>query len=1248
MELIAKYYESPIAKPIIVPIELGTSIDEIIDLMELPNHARELIVVTSGDQVLEGDYVVLEDQEITIGVTQGKQVIAVVATIAVAVIAPYLAPVLLAGMGIAATALTVAIATAAITMVGSLVIGALIPPPSVKGLGDMSGAAETEREQADDTFFVTGSSNQAKLFQHVPSVYGTHKMFPDLAATTRVSAVGVTSDIALLLDCGLGNVVLRDIRVGETPIGQLGLNSQIHTNTSNPNLRYIADLSAVQQFNAKVTPSPTVVTSSENTTKLQAVFQFPRGLVLQNTDGTYSGLIVSFECYYRKVGSGGWIRFTNVSTGGKASFGTDRISGKSLEPFVVVANADGLSEGRYEVKVSRNTAQSTDPRRQDGYTLIQLKSYKRGNPVDLDRRHTLIEIQGIASDKLAGQIQTLNLVASRKVRDISNSGFGGWIESSNPALIAIDILTCEENPQPLRPESIDFATFNRLKGICASGKYTFNGVVRTERTVKDVVNNVLSNARAQLNMQQNGKIGVLIDEAGRSPRQMITPANSWDFSGSRTFPVYPHALRLTYTEPAANWQSAEVIAYDDGYNAANADTFEDMPTVGVTNRQEAWRFGRFMIAQARMRNETFTVKMDIEYLAVVRGDIVTVQHDVPKFGGIATRVVSVDSAGVATVDQIMVATGSLGARIRKSDGTILTEVVASAINDKITFNNPVPGLDHGDLVVVGELGRETRNYIVLGIDPDASLSATLTLVPYVEAVYTADAGTVPDWDPGFGPDLIGETDLEIVAATGEYEITHENRRPFGEVSLHWTTGGTLATLAYYNVIAEYIDGSFETLSTTDTPFFDQKIDLLENKNLYNTIVEYTITPVNILGVEGKSKTIDVLVLPDTTAPPQVDGFAVNVVGNTSIEIFWRTSTAPDISYYDVRYTPLTDAPTWNFTTSLVKASYETSRTTVGARTGSYGIVAVDTSGNKSNPVFLRTSVEDLPNLNIIQSIDDAPDWLGKKVDMVTNIGPSPASTMDYWDPLDWADPLWRRAGPGVPSGLKLAGDFGAVVPKGTYYFQDTIDLGNIEEVRLQAKMLAYGTTENETMQYWEPLSAANPLSPATADDWDAWMEVRTSDLVPTMSTWVPSISVADPLNSTGQNWQPWRRFESADVTGRIFQFRMNVVSNDVNVNAIVLSSNVEVDVLDRTISVPDVVVTDAALGKVVNFNPMFRETPAIAVTIDGNAAAVTYETSNKSAGDVTIRLVDSATGNFTTGQFDLLAQGYGKRRTSPL
>ena len=71
------------------------------------------------------------------------------------------------------------------------------------------------------------------------------------------------------------------------------------------------------------------------------------------------------------------------------------------------------------------------------------------------------------------------------------------------------------------------------------------------------------------------------------------------------------------------------------------------------------------------------------------------------------------------------------------------------------------------------------------------------------------------------------------------------------------------------------------------------------------------------------------------------------------------------------------------------------RTTVGARTGSYGIVAVDTSGNKSNPVFLRTSVEDLPNLNIIQSIDDAPDWLGKKVDMVTNIGPSPASTMDY-------------------------------------------------------------------------------------------------------------------------------------------------------------------------------------------------------------------------------------------------------------
>jgi hypothetical protein len=853
MELIARYYETPTTPHIPITVEMGTTVRDLVEGMDLPDHAKELVVVTKGSEVLEGDYIVIDGDELVVGIAQGKQMLATIATIALAVVAPMIAPALLGAMGIAATATTVAIAAAGITLVGSLLIGALIPPPSVGsgGGGGGGGSNGATSEEAADVYFATGASNSAKMFQNVPSVYGTHKFFPDLAATTRVDSVGTTSEIAMLLDCGIGDVDVTDVRIGDTPASQLGMNVNVHRNTAKPNLAYISNLSASQQFNITITAASTILTSAAGSTKLEVVFQFDRGLVEQKTDGTSTAASARFEVYYRLVGSGTWITFPTVQLGGKATYNSSSkvISGKSLEPFVAVTSVNGLPAGQYEILAARSSPASTNTRIQNGFKLIQLKSFKPGSPLALEKKHTFIEVQGVASEKLSGQIQTLNIVAKRHIRDITPSGWAGMAATSNPALIALDILTCEENPQPLQDGQIDFASFARLRDICTGGKFTFNGVLRGDSTVKEQVSRVLSNARAQLNIRESGKIGVLIDEAGRTPRQMITPANSWDFSGSRTFPVYPDGLRVSYVEPAAGYQTAEVLVFDDGKNESNSSTYEDMPTVGITNRQEAWNYGRYMMAQAKMRNETFNVSMDIEHLAVQRGDVVTVQHDVPKFGGAAARVVSVAGA-VVTIDQTIVGTGGLGARIRKVDGTIVSEGVVSAVGDQVTLANPVAGLDYGDLIVIGQLGRETRDYIVMAIEPDASMSAQLTLVPYVEAVYTADTGTIPDWKPGFGTDLISGTDLGISSVASQYEITHENRLPYGNIFLSWVPSGTVATLDHYNIVRVLPDGTREVVGTTKAPSYQEKVDLLNNSNLWDKDTTYIIEPVNILGNAG--------------------------------------------------------------------------------------------------------------------------------------------------------------------------------------------------------------------------------------------------------------------------------------------------------------------------------------------------------------------------------------------------------------
>ena len=1222
------------------------SVGEVITNMNIPVPVGDQLGFYSDGKELSTDFIFEEDITVVVGLKQGKKKwIAPIAAIAIAVIAPVVAPMVLAAVApaivagsIAATVATAAI-TVGITMVATLAVNALIPPPDIGGVpvaayssaavgatssasaasSSNSGGDSTAQGRADDVYFVTGSSNQPRYFDSVPSVYGTHKTFPDLAATSRIKTVGTKSEISILLDVGLGNVDVSDIRVADTPIGQLGLQAKVHQNTKNPSLKWISDQSATQQFAIVGSPSWQTVTSAPESTKLEALFQFSQGLYKQEMDGDTTNESAGINAQYKSTSGGSWKNFPTYLTGGKASARNGTISGQSLEPFVVVTSVSNLPPAQYQVRFRRNSAVSNDKYVHHSYSMNALNSYKQGKPLSLDKRHTLLEIYGVASEKLAGQVQTVNCIAKRRVREVTNTGWGSWINSSNPALIALDILTCEENPEPLKDGQIDFYSWKYAKDSCGD-KFTFNGIFRNADTVKMAVNKVLSNCRAQLNINYDGKISVLVDEDGKIPTQLITPANSWDFNGSRNFPVYPHALRVGYVEKTAAWQRNEVIVYMDGYNASNAEKYETLETVGVTDRDEAWRYGRYMMAQARMRNESFTLKMDVEHLVVTRGDVISIQHDVPKFGGIAVRVMFVDDDGVVTIDKPVVLTTEteLGVRVRLSSGEIVTRRIVDSTDETLTFDTPIDGIDYGDLVVIGELGKETQDYLVLSITPDSTLAAELTLTKYVPALYSADEGDIPPWDPDFGVDP-NESDLNVVNVLVDYDLIYSNRKPYGNMVITWDCTGNLSHVKHYNVYYVSEEGVETLIAQTPIQAHTESFSLLANQDLYYREVTFRVEPVDILGHVGGDDTGSAILLPDTEAPLPVDGFGVNVVNNSSVDIFWHKNREPDIAYYELRYSPQVQYAKWYNSQKLARVDFASNRTTVGARTGSYLIIAVDTSGNKSTPVVLRTSVETLPALDLIEEVDDAPDWGGTVNNMVVKGGD-----------------------------LMLSGEFGDVSPRGTYRLKNTFDAGSIQELRIQAKLVVFGVTGLDYMSEWLRLSDVKALSNANSDEFDAWLEVRTADKFTVMADWL-RLSDTDPLTeNSNDDWSSWRRVESADVTGRIFQFRIVCVSTDPNVNVIVNSAKVEIDVAERYESYPDVPITNASGGVRIDFNPPFRSIPTLAITIDGSTSFAAYQVVEKTDDHATIRLVDSVSNNPITGQIDVAALGYGKQRAAPL
>jgi len=72
----------------------------------------------------------------------------------------------------------------------------------------------------------------------------------------------------------------------------------------------------------------------------------------------------------------------------------------------------------------------------------------------------------------------------------------------------------------------------------------------------------------------------------------------------------PHAFRIKFKNEDNGYDDDERIVYDDGYTSENATLFESIEFPGITDPDLIWKFGRFHIAQARLRPEVYSLYMD--------------------------------------------------------------------------------------------------------------------------------------------------------------------------------------------------------------------------------------------------------------------------------------------------------------------------------------------------------------------------------------------------------------------------------------------------------------------------------------------------------------------------------------------------------------------------------------------------------------------------------------------------------------
>lgn len=917
--------------------------------------------------------------------------------------------------------------------------------------------------------------------------------------------------------------------------------------------------------------------------------------------------------------------------------GQARITRKDTNAVYSTVKFSPRSTNQLQVRVTRKTTFATGTFQViSNLVLASLITRFDRSPIVTDKRHVFLELKIRATNQLNGSVQNLSAEVS-SVLDVYNSGTSTWHKqlTSNPAWVFCDLLTGQSNRRPISksrlhmPSIVEWANFADQVPTPPSGhsylapRFQTNFVLDFEATVQQVLNLVCNAAQASLNIS-DGKYGVLLDKLRTVPVQVFTPRNTMDFSSIRNYFTPPNALKVKFVEPSANWAVTERIIYDDGFTELTATTFDELDSFACTNEEQAWRFGRYMMAQSKLRQENITITVDFEYLVCTRGDYVQYVQDVMKVGGTAARIKTI-VGNIVTIDEgIDTLVGvSYGYVYRNKTDGIQTNTLDVISSDTFQLNLPHVAPAVGDLIIIGEMGFIAIDCIVKAISPQNDFSAQLTLVEKADAIYSAESsGTIPAYSAQISPTQ--NTEFVAPKEVQNLQVIKNDYRCLGSdyqyyIDLDWDVPSGSA----YSLFEIYADTGRGYDLVTYTK--DSAYEYIVNQDNLSVVHNFKVIAVSASGKKldlGAVGFVTATPLKKTSAPTSIDALYLNVTDQT-IQLDWKAITDCDVFEYLIRFAPNSNG-TWESSIPLLRVDRHTTLAHAQSRTGTYLIKAVDFNGNESlDAAIAITSIPELTGLNFIEETNDFPTLAGNLI-----------QTIKDGDALELQK---------VVSGDPTVNEY---YSEGYYYFADFLDLGEIYTVRLQSLIEAEGFTVDDIMSNWVTLDTVVAMSGAKQSDWDVETQCRATDSFNVMSEW-PSMDVIDPLSEgASDNWTPWKKFTIGDFTGRIFEFRLKLISNKASVTPKVFNGIIRSDMPDRFETYNNLSATSSGLA--ITYTPAFKgpaTSPNVQITQDAAQSGDYPVITSKTLNGCFITIYDK-NDIAVARSFDVAVKGYGRKASA--
>lgn len=406
----------------------------------------------------------------------------------------------------------------------------------------------------------------------------------------------------------------------------------------------------------------------------------------------------------------------------------------------------------------------------------------------------------------------------------------------------------------------------------------------------------------------------------------------------------------------------------------------------------------------------------------------------------------------------------------------------------------------------------------------------------------------------------------------------------------------------------------------------QMLNVIDN-NLYTVRVK----ALNTLGVSSTYTQATRTIVGATESPEDVTDFSCEVIGNNQIRLTWTAVTDLDISFYSIRYQPVTSGGLWANSTNLIDVPRKNGTSTVVSLMDNvtYMIKAVDKLGNESinelsvvntisnKQIFNATSLNETSSFNLgtydnSTLTTDSDDVSIIKLDTKTLF----EDTIGNFDSPSGFFELGGTDETSNPNNFNSN-----IASSGFYNFYNTFDMGFVGDINFTIKITM--NSDNNYDQFDDSPYETFEAHPSPFDGSDG----SSCKVIVQVATSTDNNTFSDFHNCTASTYN-----------GRYFKFRIKLQSLDNQTTPQVNAISISADLDQRTVFDDD--VASGTSAKVITFPKPFYATPSLNVIGQNMVSGDYYTVTSKTKNGFTINFYNSSNVNVNR-TFDYQAVGYG-------